>query len=331
MAELYTNEAVTTLGASLTSGGTSATVASSTGFPSVTTSSGDWFMARLEKAVDDGTKEWVKVTNVSGTTWTITRGQEGSTGVAWASGDKIRHIVTAGSLTNLLQKSYTWTGDLPSIGYLLELHANFTAGTSSPEAMVFSSSTSGTKRRVWWWNENLVPRCAASRADEVPWKVHGYDGGSQTADLTQWQSKWTSGTLLSGVHADGSFYGPNIGDTFVFGLSGTLSTGTGKGHWPNRSTRTLTVIAVDLQVTDTGPSGADFVVDLNKNGTTMYTTQANRPKVTDGTTAPAYVSATLPDVVDIASGDYLSVDIDSVGSSVAGSSFTLIVRTKFKA
>lgn len=76
----------------------------------------------------------------------------------------------------------------------------------------------------------------------------------------------------------------------------------------------------------TAPTGAALIVDVNKNGTTIFTTQANRPTI-----AVSGVSATLaglPDVLTFAAGDLLSIDIDQVGSTVAGANlgFSILVE-----
>lgn len=73
---------------------------------------------------------------------------------------------------------------------------------------------------------------------------------------------------------------------------------------------------------DTAPTGASLIVDVNKNGTTIFTAQANRPEIAiDG---HADDSGT-PDVTAIAAGDRLSVDVDQVGSTVAGGNDLLVV------
>lgn len=82
MANRELNTAVaaeTTLGASASDSTTTLTVASSSGFPSVD------FPVVLD-ADDDAKREVVIVTGVSGTTWTVTRGQDGTSGVAHDSG-----------------------------------------------------------------------------------------------------------------------------------------------------------------------------------------------------------------------------------------------------
>jgi hypothetical protein len=56
------------------------------------------------------------------------------------------------------------------------------------------------------------------------------------------------------------------------------------------------------------------IVDVHKNGTTIYTTQANRPTVTAG-----FVSAEkVPDVTTVAPGDYFECIIDQVGAGTRG-------------
>lgn len=90
MAEQYTNDAVTTLAGAITSGATSLTVTSATGFP--TTGN---FRIRI-----DG--ELLLVTAVSGATWTVTRAIEAVGGVtlatAHANGATVTHVLTAASL-----------------------------------------------------------------------------------------------------------------------------------------------------------------------------------------------------------------------------------------
>jgi hypothetical protein len=83
----------------------------------------------------------------------------------------------------------------------------------------------------------------------------------------------------------------------------------------------LTIKGVRLAV-DTAPTGASLIIDVHKNGTTMYTTQGNRPTITATNTS---ATATLPDITAIALGDKITLEIDQVGSTVAGANLSLIV------
>lgn len=60
---------------------------------------------RLEPAVQTGTYELALVTARSGTTLTVTRGQEGTTAAAWSAGDRVSFPITAGSLTAIASAS----------------------------------------------------------------------------------------------------------------------------------------------------------------------------------------------------------------------------------
>ena len=72
----------------------------------------------------------------------------------------------------------------------------------------------------------------------------------------------------------------------------------------------------------TAPAGASIILDINKNGTTMYTTQGNRPTIA---AAGTYVTATNPDVTTWAAGDRLELEVDQKGSSTAGSDLTVVI------
>ena len=69
-----------------------------------------------------------------------------------------------------------------------------------------------------------------------------------------------------------------------------------------------TIVSVNLYRRTAGSSGST-IVDVNKNGTTVFTTQANRPAVT---TAQSQATAANMDVTSVSAGDVLSVDVDQV-------------------
>jgi hypothetical protein len=77
---------------------------------------------------------------------------------------------------------------------------------------------------------------------------------------------------------------------------------------------------------DTAPTGATAILDFNLDGVTMFTTQANRPIIAISANNS---STTLPDVVAATAGQRFSIDVDQIGSSVAGSDLT--VTTVWKA
>lgn len=97
----FTNNATTTLASGITNVATSLTVASGAGALFPTLSGSDVFYATLANAT--GTVEIVKVTARSTDTFTIVRGQDGTTAVAWNAGDKVELRPTAAGMAAMAQ------------------------------------------------------------------------------------------------------------------------------------------------------------------------------------------------------------------------------------
>lgn len=92
--------------------------------------------------------------------------------------------------------------------------------------------------------------------------------------------------------------------------------------------RIKNTFGTDLTITDvraiigTAPTGATAIMDVNIDGTTIFTTQGNRPTIAiSGTTS----TTTAPDVTSWPVGGVLTVDVDQVGSTVAGAALTVQV------
>lgn len=96
MAQLFTNNAASTLASGITDSATSLTVSNGALYPSPT--GGDYFMLTLTQATSETTWEVVKVTARAADVMTVVRAQEGTTAAAWALGDKAELRVTAESL-----------------------------------------------------------------------------------------------------------------------------------------------------------------------------------------------------------------------------------------
>ncbi len=71
------------------------------------------------------------------------------------------------------------------------------------------------------------------------------------------------------------------------------------------------------------PTGASIKVDVHKNGTTIFTTQANRPEISAGTNVSGIKT---PDVTALAAGDYLTIDVDQIGSTIAGADLVVVIK-----
>jgi hypothetical protein len=122
-----------------------------------------------------------------------------------------------------------------------------------------------------------------------------------------------SGDLVNKGYVDG-----RVLNLPPFSYTGTLAVTTGDFRFYNDTGRTLTISKVRASLGVT-PAGASVIVDVRKNGTTIFTTTGNRPTITAGSNSATGV----PDVTSLADGDYLTVDIIQVGSTTAGSDLTV--------
>lgn len=102
--------------------------------------------------------------------------------------------------------------------------------------------------------------------------------------------------------------------------TGSLSVVTGTYRLYNDSGTTWTINSVRASV-GTPPSGSSIIIDVNVDGVTIFTTQANRPAIA----AAAYTSGkvTNMNITSIANGSYVTVDIDAVGNTSAGTNLTV--------
>ena len=105
-----------------------------------------------------------------------------------------------------------------------------------------------------------------------------------------------------------------------FWSSGAMTVRAGVGRFYFHK---AAVIEAVVATVPTAPTGASAIFDVHKNGTTIFTTQSARPTVP----ASANVSnIAVPAVRLVAAGEYITVDIDQIGSTVAGSDPTVTVR-----
>lgn len=109
---------------------------------------------------------------------------------------------------------------------------------------------------------------------------------------------------------------------FVFTLTGTLATGTSLAP-ALIATGGLTIAKV-YAYCKTAPTGASVIIDINKNGTSIWNSnQANRVAITAGLTTPA--TQTSFDTTALVENDLLTIDVDQIGSTEPGADLTVII------
>ena len=130
--------------------------------------------------------------------------------------------------------------------------------------------------------------------------------------------------------ADGNFYFMNdVGNVvgpigqryYTFTVAGDLTVDPGVVRFYNLTERALTINKVHIAV-NTAPTGATVIIDVNENDTTIFATQGNRPAIT---ISEFTAESTTFDDDSWASGNYLTVDIDQIGSAIAGADLTVTV------
>lgn len=105
----------------------------------------------------------------------------------------------------------------------------------------------------------------------------------------------------------------------TFASAGAVAVGAGQLQIPMPFAAVVQGVRAAI---GTAPTGADLIVDLNKNGASLFTDQTQRPKITATTTLGAKVT---PPITALAAGDLLSVDVDQIGSTIAGSDLSVVV------
>ena len=109
------------------------------------------------------------------------------------------------------------------------------------------------------------------------------------------------------------------GINYAFSVAGQLAIQTGVHRIYNDTGATLTIKSVRASV-GTAPTGAAILVDVNINGTTIFSGGTGRPQIAVSTNTN---KTTGMSTTTIADGSYFTVDVDQIGSTIAGSNLTV--------
>jgi hypothetical protein len=111
---------------------------------------------------------------------------------------------------------------------------------------------------------------------------------------------------------------PAVTDCYTYTFGQTVATaGTARMYVEYNSTVSKIRVAAGTAV-----AGQSVIVDINKNGTTLYTTQANRPTIAAGSVTQV---AAAPNITAFAAGDYITVDVDQLGSTAGSTGVPLTI------
>lgn len=111
-------------------------------------------------------------------------------------------------------------------------------------------------------------------------------------------------------------------ESFTFTYQGAVATATGTSRQYVAGTYIIDAVYAGI---NTSPTGAALIADVKKNGASIFGNAANRPTIAVN---GHYAMAGSITATSLAAGDYLTVDVVQVGSSVAGSDLTVTVRLK---
>lgn len=92
---------------------------------------------------------------------------------------------------------------------------------------------------------------------------------------------------------------------------------------PRRMRFKESILGMSLGEVNVAPTGSSILVDLHRNGTTIYTTQSQRLAINAGSNQG---NGQLADVRYIGTNSWLTVEIDQVGSTTPGEDLTVTIE-----
>jgi hypothetical protein len=213
--EYFANNAQTTLNANITSGQTTLAVTSASGFPA---------QGNFRILIDS---ELMIVTGVSGTTFTVTRGAEGTTAASHISTALVTQILTAGaaqafrtptfsSLTDPSLSSFSWANQ-PSGATVVNTYGGYYLSTpavgGSDALAIYETALSGSSATFFMavnggggastnnWSAGVSIRAPSSGSQVATFAMGGGSGNANKA----WYFEWTNPTTFSSNPISTSF------------------------------------------------------------------------------------------------------------------------------
>jgi hypothetical protein len=108
-----------------------------------------------------------------------------------------------------------------------------------------------------------------------------------------------------------------------FSSSGPLMVEVGGHRLYNDTSTAWTILSVRASA-GTAPTGSSIIVDVNISGTTIFTTQSNRPTIAIAGNTSGKI--TNMNITTVAAGAYLTIDVDQVGSTTPGNDLAVQIE-----
>ena len=132
----------------------------------------------------------------------------------------------------------------------------------------------------------------------------------------------TNASLLYGPKASGAWPGSAIflrtTQVATFSSTGVLAVKSGGTRYYYEQAATIQQIRASV---GTAPSGSSIIIDVRKNGTSIFPLSP-KPTIISGTNT----ATATPDTTSLSAGDYLTVDITQIGSITPGADLSVEIK-----
>ena len=310
---LFANNCNTTLNGGITAIATSMVVTSATGFPAPTGS--QYFYCTLADAATQTTIEIVKVTAVSGTTFTIVRGQDGTTGTIFASGAVVSLRLVAASLNDFpkLDETNSFTADQTINTLTMGLGAGSVSTNTAVGASALPANTTGATNTAIGY-QSLQTATTAS---------------NNTALGYQALNKTLSGGGNTGI-GGGALYTNTGTDNTALGYlaltTNTANRNTAVGAYAGRNNSTGTITAIGWNVLGANTTGTRNVAIGGNDSILNAAMQANTTGANNNAIGVAALTSNVNGSNNVAMGTN-SLGTNTIGTSNTAIGYTALYNT----